>query len=148
MTRKSWRWSFSEHSLCPLKPQCLDVKENRCGQFGCILGGPRGCHGQSTPSSFSCTSGRCVSSWCFQGRAGQPEESWPAEGQHPPGGPPSFLPWGGDPAMPSKRPLVGWHGHLEIGRAGRKVDSEATGELRGTGEMQGLVWRCGEGVTT
>lgn len=31
--------------------------------------------------------------------------------------------------MPSKRPLVGWHGHLEIGRAGRKVDSEAIGEL-------------------
>lgn len=50
--------------------------------------------------------------------------------------------------MPSKRPLVGWHGHLEIGRTSSKVDSEAIGELRVTGEMQGLVWRCGEGVIT
>ena len=50
------------------------------------------------------------------GGARQLEVAWPHEGQHPAVGPPSFMPWESGPAMPPKRPQVGWHGPLDMGR--------------------------------
>ena len=37
--------------------------------------------------------------------------------------------------MPPKKLLLGWNGHLETGREGRKVDEGAGSELRVVGEM-------------